>query len=74
MLEVVWTKNNNILDITGSGGKLSGGSIAEPSLVINNVNHFDAGSYQCKATNAVGSTLGNVVVLGKYCISMNHID
>jgi hypothetical protein len=64
-MDVVWMKNNDILDIAGSGGKLAGGSIADPSLVINKVNKFDAGSYQCKATNAVGSTLGNVLVLGK---------
>jgi hypothetical protein len=65
MLEVIWMKNNDVLDIAGSGGKLAGGTIADPSLVIKDVNEFDAGSYQCKATNAVGYTLGTVIVLGK---------
>jgi hypothetical protein len=65
MLEVKWMKNDDVLDIIGSGGKLAGGTIADPSLVIKDVNEFDAGSYQCKATNAVGSTLGTAIVLGK---------
>lgn len=65
MLGVFWMRDNDVIDITGSGGKLEGGSIADPSLVINNVNEFDAGTYQCKAFNAVGSTLGNIIVLGK---------
>jgi hypothetical protein len=68
MLDVVWMKNNDVLDIVGSGGKLAGGSITDPSLVIHNVNEFDAGSYQCKATNAVGSTFGNIIVLGRYYV------
>jgi hypothetical protein len=58
-------KNDKILDISGSGGKLAGGTIADPSLIINNVNEFDAGSYRCKASNAVGSTFGTATVLGK---------
>jgi hypothetical protein len=71
MLEIVWMKNNDVLDIAGSGGKLSGGSIDNASLVINDVNEFDAGSYQCKATNTVGSTLGNAIVLGT-CKFITH--
>jgi hypothetical protein len=61
---ILWLKDNDVLDIAGSGGKLAGGNIDNPSLVINDVNEYDAGSYQCKASNAVGSTSGNVLVLG----------
>jgi hypothetical protein len=75
MLEVIWMKNDDVLDIAGSGGKLAGGTIADPSLVIKDVNEFDAGSYQCKATNAVGSTLGTAIVLGKVyvCASVDFV-
>jgi hypothetical protein len=65
VLNVDWMKDNEVLDIVRSRGKLAGGSITNPSLVINKVNEYDAGSYQCKVTNAVGSTLGSVIVLGK---------
>jgi hypothetical protein len=54
-------ENNKILAIAGSGGKIAGGTIADSSLVINNVNEFDAESYQC----AVVSTLGTAIVLDK---------
>jgi hypothetical protein len=68
---VLWLKDNDVLDIAGSGGKLAGGNIDNPSLVINDVNEYDAGSYQCKVSNAVGSTFGNVLVLGNSNSTVN---
>lgn len=62
-------KNNDVIDIAGSGGKLEGGSIDYPCLIIHNVNEFDVGLYQCKASNAAGSTLGNVIVLGESIVN-----
>ncbi|XP_062578447.1 uncharacterized protein LOC134240372 [Saccostrea cucullata] len=61
--KIVWTKDKQNLDISGSGGKYDGGSIADPSLVIHNVNVYDAGVYQCCVTNAVGSMLSNPIYL-----------
>lgn len=45
-------------------GKYSEVSINNPSLTIFDVNQHDAGSYQLTATNAVGSTQSNAIVLG----------
>lgn len=45
-------------------GKYSEVSIKNPSLTIFDVNQHDAGSYQLTATNAVGSTQSNAIVLG----------
>lgn len=67
--KILWMKDGTDIDIDGSGGKYSGGSINDPSLAISDVNELDKGSYQCKASNAVGSTLGDVIVLGK-CINI----
>ncbi|XP_062598996.1 uncharacterized protein LOC134260459 [Saccostrea cucullata] len=57
-------KNNELIDTASSGGKYTGGTIRDATLVINNVNEHDAGSYQCKASNALGTTLGDIIVLG----------
>ncbi|XP_056017067.1 neuronal cell adhesion molecule-like [Ostrea edulis] len=62
--KILWMKDGTDIDIDGSGGKYSGGSINDPSLAISDVKETDKGSYQCKASNAVGSTLGDVIVLG----------
>ncbi|XP_062568433.1 titin-like, partial [Saccostrea cucullata] len=62
--EIVWKKNGSVIDIFGSGGKYTGGTLDEPSLTITNVDQSDAGTYQCKASNAVGSTIGNKIILG----------
>nr|XP_034324490.1 uncharacterized protein LOC117689028 isoform X4 [Crassostrea gigas] len=62
--EVFWTKNKQKLDIPGSGGKLSGVTINDPSLIINKVNPHDAGEYQLTATNSVGESKSDVIVLG----------
>lgn len=66
--EVFWTKNKQKLDIPGSGGKLSGVTINDPSLIINKVNPHDAGEYQLTATNSVGESKSDVIVLGKIYI------
>lgn len=66
--DVFWTKNGAKLDIKGSGGKYSEVGVYDPSLIIYNVNHHDIGSYQLTATNAVGSTKSDVIVLGNTII------
>lgn len=63
--EVFWTKNKQKLDIQGSGGKFSGVTFDDPSLIINIVNQYDAGEYQLTATNSVGESKSDVIVLGK---------
>lgn len=66
-----WSKNGQKLDSRGIGGKYSEVSINNPSLTIFDVNHHDAGSYQLTATNAVGSTQSDAIVL---CINISfHI-
>lgn len=62
--DVYWTKNEQRLDIHGSGGKYSGVSTDDPSLTINNVNKHDAGNYQLTASNSIGRTKSDVIVLG----------
>lgn len=80
--DVYWTKNEQKLDIQGSGGKYSGMSTDDPSLTINNVNKHDAGNYQLIAINSVGPTKSDVIVLGnnfqkiylrKFCLIDNLI-
>ncbi|XP_056017075.1 uncharacterized protein LOC125674433 [Ostrea edulis] len=61
--EILWMKDGTDIDIARSGGKYLGGSISDPSLVILDVSQFDKGSYQCKGSNAVRSTLDKVIVL-----------
>lgn len=62
--KAVWTKNGEILDTQGSGGKFSEVSVDDPSLTIFDVNEYDAGSYQLTATNTVGSTKSEYIILG----------
>lgn len=62
--DVYWTKNGIKLDVTKSDGKYSGVNINDPSLIINSVNHNDAGDYQLTAVNAVGESKSKVIVLG----------
>lgn len=64
ILEVFWTRNSKRIDTQGSGGKFLEVTIENPSLTIRNVNSYDAGHYQLTATNAVGSTSSNIIVLG----------
>lgn len=59
-----WSKNGQKLDSQGMRGKYSEVSINNPSFTIFDVNQHDAGSYQLTATNAVGSTQSDDIVLG----------
>ncbi|XP_060078232.1 hemicentin-1-like, partial [Ylistrum balloti] len=54
---VTWQKTRNSVTstITIDGGKYDGGSITTPSLIINNADSNDDGSYVCQATNSVGT-------------------
>lgn len=61
---VFWSKNGEEIDTSKSGGKYSKLSIKDPSLTIFKVNEHDAGSYHLTASNAVGSTKSDVIVLG----------
>lgn len=63
---VFWTKNGQELDTNGSGGRYSEVTVDNPSLTIFDVNQYDAGSYQLTATNALGSTTSDTVILGIY--------
>lgn len=63
--DVYWTKNGIKLHVSKSDGKYSGVDINDPSLIINSVNHNDAGDYQLIAVNEVGETKSEVIVLGK---------
>lgn len=61
---VFWTKNGRELNTKGSGGKFTEVTVDNPSLTIFEVNEYDAGSYQLTATNAVGSTSSEFLILG----------
>lgn len=64
ILETFWTKNEKKIEPEKSGGKLSETSNDTPSLTIRNVSPDDAGEYRLTATNAVGSSTSDVIVLG----------
>lgn len=63
--KVVWKVNDEKIDQQGLGGKFSEVSVDSPCLTIHNVNRCDAGSYKLTATNAVGSTTSDAIVLSK---------
>jgi len=72
---ITWTRTTTggpvTLNVQGLPGKYSGGTVANPSLIISNFATTDVGSYICKATNAVGiaSSLTSVLSYkGKYCL------
>lgn len=70
--KVVWAVNDEEIDQQGLGEKFSKVSVDSPCLTIHNVNCCDAGSYKLTATNAVGSTTSDAIVLSKPIIySMN---
>lgn len=72
--DVVWTKNGNEIDTLNSGGKYSKVSTDDSSLTISDVNEHDAGSYQLTATNNVGSTQSDVIVLGNTVWQTNAVN
>lgn len=53
---VTWNKIQNGVSTTISvnSGKYSGGTVSQPSLVINNAGNSDEAFYICSATNSVG--------------------
>lgn len=61
---VFWTKNEEVLDTKGSGGRYSEVTVDNPSLTIFEINEYDAGSYQLTATNDAGSTTSDFLILG----------
>ena len=72
---ITWTRTTTggpvTLNVQSLPGKYSGGTVVNPSLTISNFATTDAGSYICKATNAVGiaSSLTSVLSYkGKYCL------
>lgn len=74
--KVVWTVNDEEIDQHGLGGKFSEVSVDSPCLTIHNVNCCDVGSYKITATNAVGSTTSDAIVLSKpiiYSISLSRL-
>lgn len=62
IIAVFWTKNEEM--IKSEERK----RIYNPTLNIKNICNEDAGQYQLTATNAIGSTTSNVIVLG----TVNH--
>lgn len=53
IIEVFWTKNKMKIE-----------SVYNPTLTIHDVSDKDAGRYQLTATNAIGSTTSDAIVLG----------
>lgn len=70
---VFWSKNGEKLHPSKFGEKYSEVSCTDPSLTIFTVNEHDAGSYYLTATNAVGSTQSEIIVVGKsvWCFLTN---
>lgn len=64
IFENFWTKNEKKINPEKSGGTLSEISNENPSLTIRNVSPDDAGEYRLTATNAVGSSTSDAIVLG----------
>lgn len=56
---VYWRKLRNgittDINVANSNNKYSGSTVANPSLVINNAQLDDQGSYTCYAQNSVGT-------------------
>lgn len=63
---VFWSKNGEQIDIEGSGGRLTGVTIDDPSLTIRNVNQEDIGKYFLTAKNAIGKNNSDVISFGMF--------
>lgn len=64
IFDTFWTRNKKKIKSEESGGKLFEAYIDSPTLTIKNVSPDDAGEYQLTATNAVGESTSDVIVLG----------
>lgn len=62
--EVFWTKNGEKIDTQESGRRLSTVTIDDPSLIIRDVSHIDAGEYKLTARNAVGTASSDIITIG----------
>ncbi|KAK7459748.1 hypothetical protein BaRGS_00038931 [Batillaria attramentaria] len=64
---VTWTMDSQTVDVTNSGGKYSGSTVASPSLTINQLSSGDAGVYVCHVENVIGSgQSGDVTLVVNY--------
>lgn len=61
---VFWTKNGQKLETEENGARFTHVSVDKSSLTIFEVNKYDAGCYQLTATNAIGSTKSDFLILG----------
>lgn len=72
--DVFWTKNGKKIDTLNSEEKYSKVNGDDSSIIISDVNQKDAGSYQLTATNEVGSTHSEDIVLGNKIWQTNVIN
>lgn len=64
ILDTFWTRNGKKIKSEERGGKLFEVYIDSATLTIKNISPDDAGEYKLTATNAVGSSTSDVIVLG----------
>ena len=62
---VQWLKNFQI--IATDNHTYIGGTLASPSLRINDVRYEDEGNYICTATNSVGTGRSSAIMLQVFC-------
>ena len=67
---VTWYKNGAA--VIRTSGRISNGTVDHPSLTISNVVKEDEGSYECNATNRLG-TSGNTTILIVRCRLMTIV-
>lgn len=65
IIDVFWTKNEEKVESEERT------RINKPTLTLKKISSEDAGQYQLTATNAIGSTTSNVIVLGTVKILSN---
>lgn len=70
--DVFWSKNGEKIDIQGSGGRLSGVTIDDPSLIIRDVSQEDVGKYQLTARNAIGTNTSDVISIGMFFFNLRQ--
>lgn len=74
--DIFWTKNGEEIETSNSEEKYSrvNGDNSSFTMMISDVNGQDAGSYQLTATNEVGSTHSEDIVLGNKIWQINLIS